>query len=246
MELLGLEAEPVFLFKGLVGLNTQEGVVRFRVVLVQVVTVVGRGKQQAVFAGHLDEARVDAVLFGQAVVLELDEEVLFSKKANVAGERLFRLLELFAQEKLGDLAAQAGGRGDKPVGMTRQGLEIDAGLVMESFQVADGTQFAEVSVARFVLAEQEQMVVCGRLRFCGAVGAVPRRNVEFGPDDRLDLLGFGRLKEVDHAEHRAVVGNGACAHSVVSTAVEKLRNLDRSVQHAVFGVDMQMAESGVH
>ena len=84
---------------------------RFRVVLVQVVTVVGRGKQQAVFAGHLDEARVDAVLFGQAVVLELDEEVLFSKKANVAGERLFRLLELFAQEKLGDLAAQAGGAG---------------------------------------------------------------------------------------------------------------------------------------
>ena len=74
--LVAVEPEAVLLVDLRVGLHAEERVVGHRVALVRVVAVVRREQRRVDRAGDLHQLRVRALLVGDAVVLQLDEEVV--------------------------------------------------------------------------------------------------------------------------------------------------------------------------
>ena len=71
-----LELEPLRVGEQRAGLHAQQRVVRDGVLAVRVVAVVGGEQRRADAPGDLDQLRVGPVLVGEAVVLQLDEEVV--------------------------------------------------------------------------------------------------------------------------------------------------------------------------
>ena len=71
-----LELEAVRVREQCAGLHAEQRVVGHGVLAVGVVAVVGGQQRRADAPGDLDQLRVGAVLVGQAVVLQLDEEVV--------------------------------------------------------------------------------------------------------------------------------------------------------------------------
>ena len=85
--LLALELEPLGVVDERPGLHAQQGVVGDGVLAVGVVAVVGGEQRRAELAGDLDQPGIGLVLLGQAVVLELDEEVVAAEDVlEAAGE----------------------------------------------------------------------------------------------------------------------------------------------------------------
>ncbi len=66
------------------------------------------------------------------------------------------------------------------------------------------------------------------------------RHVRFHADDRLDACRFARAVKVDHAEHRAVIGDRQRVHPGVGGALDQPFDLAQAVEQAEFGVDVQM------
>ena len=74
--LVAVELEAVGVAHQRAGLHAQQGVVGLVVLAVGVVAVVGGQQRRLDLAGDLEQLRVGAVLLGDAVVLQLDEEVV--------------------------------------------------------------------------------------------------------------------------------------------------------------------------
>jgi hypothetical protein len=96
---------------------------------------------------------------------------------------------------------------------------------------------AEVFVARFVFAEQHEVVARAilRARFIAA-GAVC--NVYLTADYGLHALFFARLIEIHRAEHRAVVGYGDGAVPHGGGDFRYFIDTASAVEQAVFRVKM--------
>ena len=74
-----LELEPLRIGQHRLRLHAQQHVVRLVVVAMGVMRVVRREQRRADAAGELDELRVGASLFGEAMVLQLDEQVVLAE-----------------------------------------------------------------------------------------------------------------------------------------------------------------------
>ena len=127
-----------------------------------------------------------------------------------------------------------------------QRLDVNTRFIMEAFQVADGAQFAEVPIAGLILAQKKQVAIGSGLILGRSIGAMSRGEVQLSADNRFNAASFGRQIEIDYAEHGAMVGDGARAHAILFASLDKFRDLDRAVENAVFRMNMEMTETGIH
>ena len=81
--------------------------------------------------------------------------------------------------------------------------------IIEAFQVSQGHQSAEVFIPLIIHDQQDQMVGIGSaIGRWGTVPSIPRRHIDFTADNGLDA-GLGRpVKEINHAEHVPMIGDG--------------------------------------
>ena len=105
--LLALELEPLGVVDEGAGLHAQQGVVGDVVLAVGVVAVVGGEQRGADAVGDLDQGGVGLVLLGQAVVLDLDEEVALAEDVLEAAGQHLGLDLVVGQQRLEDDAAEA-------------------------------------------------------------------------------------------------------------------------------------------
>ena len=143
------------------------------------------------------------------------------------------------QQNFRDVAAQAGGHADQAFGVLREQVLVDAGLVVEAFEVACGDQIDEVAIAFLGLAEQDQVIVAVGVA-AGFVALL--RNVDFAADDRVHAFAFGGVVELDGAEQVAMVGHGDGGHLLLDDGVHELADLAGSIEQRVIGVAVQMDE----
>ena len=122
--------------------------------------------------------------------------------------------------------------------MPREQVLIDAGLVVEAFEVGGGDQVDEVAVAFLVFAEQDQVVVAVGI---GAGLVALLRDVDFAADDGLDALCLGGVVELDRAEEIAVVGHGDGGHFLFDD-VHELADFAGSVEQGIIGVAVEVDE----
>ena len=174
---------------------------------VDVVEVVGGDERKADLGRQAEELLVEAALLGEAVVLQLEEEVARPQDLGVATGGGARLLPVVGGEGAGDLPVEAGRQPDQALGETGQVVAVDARLVVVAVDVGVGDEAAEVAIAGPVLRQQDQVEGLGvglslllRHRAAGDVG--------LHPDDRLDPGGPAGLVEGDRAVEGAVVGEG--------------------------------------
>ncbi|MNB96690.1 hypothetical protein D3C75_438990 [compost metagenome] len=91
------------------------------------------------------------------MVLELQIEVS-AKNLLIPQRRLARLIPAPVQQMLRHLSAQAGAQADDTLGVISQCFHIYSRLVMLTLQMADGDKLHQVSVAGFILREQDQVI----------------------------------------------------------------------------------------
>ena len=201
---------------------------------------------------------VGAVLLGDAVVLQLDEEVVAPEDVLQPGGLGHRLLDVVAQQRLQHVAAEAAGRGDDALGVLGEQLPVDPGLVVVALEVGAERELDEVLVAGLVLGQRGQVVVELPAALGVAAGVVDAaapggtleagvvRHVELGADDGVDARRPAGRVEVQDAVHVAVVGDADRRLAVPGRLGHDVADPGGAVEHRVLGVHVQVGERVAH
>ena len=206
------------------------------------------------FVGQLDELRVRLPLRRQAVVLQLDEQVVAAEDVLQPAGLLHRRLLVALQQRLQDVPAEAAGRGDEAVAVLGEQLPVEARLVVVALEERPAGELDEVAVAGLGLGQQREVVVellAALGVAAGVVDPAPARralaavvvgHVGLGADDRLDALLAALLVELQRAVHVAVIGDPDRRLPVGHRLGHQLVEPGRAVQHRELGVDVQVGE----
>ncbi len=247
-----LELETVGLREQGPRLHAEQGVVGHRVLTVGVVAVVG-GQQRRVQAPcDLDQLGVRAVLVGDPVVLQLDEEVVAAEDVLEPSGPPLGLRHVAGQQRLEDHPSQASGGGDEAGVVALEQLPVDAGLVVVALEVRRRGQLHQVPIALDGLGQEGQVVVELLAAFDVAAGVVDpapthrplvarlARHVGLGADDRDDALVPAGLVEVEDPVHVAVVRDSERGLAVGHRGRHQIPHPGRAVEHGELGVGVQM------
>ena len=241
VELVAVELEPVRVALQRAGLHTQQRVVGLRVFLLRVVAVVGREQRRIELARDVEQRADDLGVVVDAVVLELDEEVLAPEDLLEPRRRGQRRAFVALQDELRHEPAEAArGRGDALVVRGEQ-LPVGAGLVVVAVEVRHARDLDQVAVALIGLGEQREVedLVLAALR---PVEARRVGEVALHAEHRLDARGARGFVQLERAVHVAVVGDADRRLPVGGGRGHDLADPRCSVEHRVLGVEMQMDE----
>ena len=253
--LLRLELEPLRVVDHRVGLHAQQRVVRHRVLAVRVVAVVGGQERRAQAAGDLDQLRIDLALLVEAVVLQLDEEVVAPEDVLQPRRESRGLLDVAPQQCLLHDATEAPGGGDDALVVTFEQLPVDTCLVPVALEVGVGRELHKVLVALVRLRQQRQVVpelVAGVALATRVVDAAAAHrpletalagHVGLDADDGRDPLRVAGLVEVEDAVHVPVVGDRDRRLPVGHRRRDDLVDACRAVEHREFSVEVKVAEA---
>ena len=241
IELRAAEAQPVRVVDGLSHLDAHEHILIVGVLTRRVVRVVRGAKWDARLAVYAQHSGGRALLLRHAVVLYLEIEP-------VRAEQLaqFHGLCLGAGIIAGIYHARyrpghAAGQADEPLGVLMQERPVYSRADVKALGEASRDEIAEVAVARLVAAEQYQV---GVLVVYAVLPAAPvaGRDVDLAADNRLYPLTLRGLVKRDSAVHHAVVGDGAGALAELLRPLYQRVYAARTVEQAVFAVNVQMDE----
>src|SRR3954468_4958151 len=99
------------------------------------------------------------VLQFEALVLYLEEEIVFAEDVAEEGGGFFGFVVLPFREPLGHFAFQAAGERDQSLGMLSEIIFRDARLVIKAMQRRFAGDLDEVAVSLVGLGEHQQVVV---------------------------------------------------------------------------------------
>ena len=241
VELGRVEAHPVRRVEVVAGPDAQQDVVGLGLLLADVVQVVGHDERQSGLGGEPEELLVEPALVGQAVILQLEIEAVLAEDVAVLAGHLPRELPVVHLERLGDLAAQAGGQPDQSGAVLGEVLAVDPRLVVVAVEMGVGREPAQVLVAGPVLGEQDQVEGLA-VGLALLVEHRPAGDVRLDPEDRLDARVLRRLVEGDGAVQRAVVGQGEGIHARVRRRVHELGDPAEAVEETELRVDVEVRE----
>ena len=209
--------------------------------------VVGGDDLEAEVAGGAPGPFEDLLLLLEAVVLDLEVEVLRAEDLLEVVGGLEGLVHLVGAAGHAELGVGAAREGEKPLVVGGQDLLVHAGLPVEALLVGRGSELEEVPIALLV-ADQEGEVVVGLLqpRDLFAVEARAGSDVGLHADDGLHALLEAAVVEFDRAQHVAVVGEGAGLHAQTGDAGRKIRDLARAVQEGIVAMDVEVDELRFH
>ena len=223
--------------------EADEAVVRVAVLAIDVVDVVRGDALQAEFLRPRDEVLVHLRLFGDAVVLEFEIEVLRAHRLLEPIERRAGLGEVILDDGLGNLAGETARERDQALAVRGEDFLVDARLVVIALQMGRGRELDEVFVAHLVLRQEHEMIV-NIAATAAAAGLLlqpaARCDIDFATDDGLDALLPRRLVEINRAIEHAVVGERKRGELQFVRAVDQLVEPAGAVEQAVFGVKVEM------
>ena len=247
VELRGGIAHAALVGQAGAGLDAEHRVVRDGIAGVDVVHVVGGDDAERELAGELEQVGDDALLLLEAVVHQLDDEVLAAEDLDEPAAGLAGGLVVAAEEGLGDDALEAAGETDQAVGVLGELLEVGARLVVQAADVRVGDELGEVLVAFEIPGEHAhvEILVLATIGFVGE--RVVPDEVELAAEEGLELhvaLGalLGLVPEIEEAEEIAVVGDRHRAHVHVARARHQAVDAAAAVEHAVVRMHVEVHE----
>ncbi len=241
IELLGVELEALRIVDGAAGLHTQQRRVRLGILPVRVVAVVGGEQGRAQVARQPDQLRVDVVLLGKTVVLQLDEERVTPEHVLEPRHQVARAVVVVLQQRLRHRTAETAARGDEALVMLLEQLEVDARLLVETVEVGVRRHLDEVAIPLRGFGEQREVVdvVVVATRTVEPTGG---DHVRLGADHGREVERAGRLVEVEDAVHVAVVGDADRGLAVGGGGGDDVGDARRTVEHRELGVQVEVDE----
>jgi hypothetical protein len=251
VKLLGGVTQPFLVFDLGTSLDAQEGIVRSDMSGVNIVDVVGANDAEVVFFSELEKFRVEADLFSEAVIHQLDEKIFASEDVEEAGEGGLGSIPIVVEEGLGDDALHAAGESDEAFGVGSEVGEVGALFTVKgAVDVGIGDEFDKVLVAFEIFCKEAHV----EATFLGAFGAfgvgVVIDEVDFATEKRFqhDVFVFEdalcSVPEVECPKQVTVVCDGDRLLSEGDGAVHESVNAAASVEEAIVGVDMKVDEVG--
>ena len=237
-------AQPLLIAHQLAGEHAEQGVVGFDVVAGEVVGVVGGDQGNPEFGGDAHDLGVNDAIFRRAVVLDFQVEVL-AETLLVPTGHLPGHVGASLEDRLGDLATQAGGGHNQAFAVLLQGGLINAGARKDAAaahapQVANAGELDQIAVAGGVLSQHHQVVTPLLL----GLGIVDRavHHIHLVADDRLDAGALAELEQLDGAIHHTVVGEGQGRHAELHSPLHHLGQLGGPIEEAVVAVVVERNE----
>ena len=121
--------------------------------------------------------------------------------------------------------------------MSAQHIFIDSRFIVVAFSEAFGYNLDQVLIAVVGLCQQNQMplifILIGVFVMHGT-----RRRIDLAADDRFDALLLTLFVKVNDAEHDAVISDGKRIHAQFLCPRHHIGNACRTVQQAVFCMNM--------
>jgi hypothetical protein len=210
----------------------------FGVVFAEVMRVVGGDEGVAGFDRQAVDFGSKALVLFEAVVLNLEEEIVLAEELAVVVGEAFGFVAFFVEDGFVNVAAEAGGEADEAFGVLGEEVFIDAGLVVEAFEAGGGNEVDEVAIAFLVFAEEDEVVVAVGI----GAGLVVAGDVDFAADDGMDAGGFVGVVEGDCAEEVAVVGHADGGHVLFGADLHELVDFAGSVEEGVVSVVVEVNE----
>ncbi len=235
-------AHPVWLALHAAGLDAQQGIMRIEVFRHDVVRVVGCHQRHPVVLAVGHQPAVQHPELIDVVFLQLQVEVLRAKDILVPADQIAQGAVIFAFfQQARNFRRQAATGRDQPLRMTGKQFFVHPRAVVVTADLGFAGQLKQVAVARLVAGQQQQMVrlgIQGRIAVIHAAPGQVRLHANHGFNSRLP----GGPEELDHAKHRAVIGDRQRRHAQFFGARHQPVDLAQAVQQGVFGMDMQMDE----
>ena len=240
IELFRLHPHALVVRERFAGLNAHQHFLGVRVLLLQIVAVVGRNQRNVHLPRQGNQPRQYGFLLPQVVIHDLNIEILLA-------EDLLHFLHigmgafvLPVQQHFRQVAAQAGAQADQALVMFPDQVIVDPRLVVISRQESFADQVHQVLVSGVVLAQQDQVAVLPAGQ--GFVRPVPAY-VCFAADDRFDPGVLHGVIKIDRAVQYAVVGNCAGIHPQLFQPIRKRADPAGAVQQTVLRVQMKMRKA---
>ena len=223
-----------------------------------VVTVVGGHQGGLDSPRDLEQLRIGGLLLGDAVVLDLDEEVVAAEDVLQSSGLLEGALLIAVHERLQHLAAEAPTGHDQARCVLLEQFPVDLGLHVVALEEGAARQLDEVLVALGILGQCREVVVglastlgltAGIIHATpagGALGAMVVGLVELRTDDRLHAVLTGRLVEVEDAIHVAVVGDPDRGLTISRGRRHHVAHTSSTIEHRELGVQMEVGEGIGH
>ena len=153
--LVALHAHALFIAQRLAGLYAHEHFLRLRVLAVDVVAVVCGDEGNVHLPRQRDQAGQHALLVGQPVILNFDEEAAAPEYVEIFLRHIARVAFAAVQQQRGNVARNAGGQADEPLVPLGEQLVVDAGLVVKAVHEAAADHIDEVFIAFLVFTQQD-------------------------------------------------------------------------------------------
>ncbi|MBV6508734.1 MAG: hypothetical protein JJLCMIEE_01800 [Acidimicrobiales bacterium] len=228
------------------------------IVTPHIVTVVGGDHRSIEVLCDAQQLRVGTPLVVDAVILQLDEEVVPTEDLLQSTGLLESRVEAVVQQALQDVTPEAASGGDHAITVRIEQLPVDARLVVVALEERTAGELNEVAVADVALGEQREMVeeLVPRVRVAAGivdpappVGLLEPRvvgHVGLEADDGFDprLLGFS--KEVQDAVHVAVIRYRQSRLTVVLRRGHDFTDSRGAVEHRELRVLMKVHERCRH
>src|SRR6185312_3314181 len=115
--------------------DAEKDFMRSNVVLCQIVRVVRDYQRDSGFGGQPVDLRQQDLVLIEPVILQLQEEVVFSEKVGIFVGKPLGIVVLVREQGFVDIASQAGGHGDQSFGMLSQQVFVDPRFVVEPFEI---------------------------------------------------------------------------------------------------------------
>ena len=166
--------------------------------------------------------------------------------------------EVVVEQRLADVAPEAAGARQEPLGVVGQHLPVHLRLVVVTLEEGAAGELDEVAVAGLVLRQQREVVVelgpGGGLAAAVVHLAAPGRtlvtalvgHVGLDPQDRLDAAGPAGLVERHEAVEVPVIGDPERRLAVGSGCGHERIHPRGAVEHGVLGVGVQVNEAVRH
>ena len=223
--------------------DTEQHVVRFVILRLKKVSVVGGDHRNAHLLGELEDFFVELRLSLGVVRLDL-QVVAVLEEVGVPGGCFSGTLPVVCGEMARDFSGQARRADHESSGVGRQNLPIHTWLVVEAFRVPDGGQLHQVLVTLHVPSQDHEVIVSSfSMASLGAVAPITRSHISLHSDDRLDPLLFSELVEGPSAKEATVVGEGEGGHLEFLGPVDEVGEAVGSVEERVFGVCVKVDEA---
>ena len=240
VELVAMKFQPLGVVDGLASLNADHYVLRVRVVLAQIVAVVGRHQRNAEFLLQLQQVGLDPLLFRDTLVLDLEIEIPFAEDVTEGNGGIARGFVFPFRQAFCNLALEASGQADQSLGMLSEEPFAHARLVVEAVQRRFGDNLDQVAIAFVILGQHDEMVV--GVAFGRRAMVFLLADVKLAAQDRLHPGFLGRIMECHRTEDVAVIGDRDGGHVEFLDPADEALDLAGSVEQGIVGMKMKMDE----